>query len=274
MMKRIALALLCVLLVAGAVFAGGARERAPNRLVVGVTLFPPMNFQDEQGNWTGFDTEFALLVGERLGLEVEFQIIDWSRKFLELRAGTINAIWNGMTANVVDAQTGRQRYEDVDFTYVYMLNQQAVVIRSARAGEFQSTEDLVGKIVAAEAGSAGATIATNAVGESGSLIGTTAQIDTFIEVNSGAVDFAMVDVILAEQMAGRGDLTDLMIAPIEMPAEVYAIGFSQGSPMVARVNEVIVSLYDSGELHRIAEKYGLETRVYLTRTPIQDMVRN
>ena len=272
-MKKTVLMALCALVLAGVLLSGCNRTRDEGKLVVGVTLFPPINFQDEQGNWTGFDTDFALLVGERLGMEVEFQIIDWSRKFLELQAGTISCIWNGMTANTPDAQTGRQRYEDVDFTYSYMLNQQAIVIRSARAGEFRTAADLVGKRVAAEAGSAGATIATEAVGESGRLIGTTAQIDTFIEVNSGAVDFAMVDIILAEQMAGRGDLSALMIAPIEMPAELYAIGFPIGSPMVARVNAVIVDLFETGEIHRIAQRYGLETRVYLTRTPVRELVR-
>ena len=273
-MKKMTLVLVCFLLAAGMFFTGCRRDRNEGKLIAGVTLFPPMNFLDDNGNWTGFDTDFALVVGERLGLEVEFQQIDWSRKFIELQAGTITAIWNGMTANVVDSVTGRQRYEDVDFTYAYMLNQQAVVIRSARMNEFLSADDLIGKTVAAEAGSAGATIAANAVGESGRFIGTSAQIDSFIEVNSGAVDFAMVDILLAEQMTGAGDLADLTIAQIEMPAEVYAIGFPVGSPMVARVNQVIVDLFESGEIYSIAEKYGLETRIYLTRTPIQELVRD
>ena len=270
-MKRIVLIVLCVLIAAGTAFGSASRDRTQGRLVCGVTIFPPMNFQDEHGNWTGFDTEFARLVGARLGLEVEFQIIDWSRKFIELQAGTINAIWNGMTANVVDATTGRQRYHDVDFTYAYMLNTQAVVIRTTRVNEFQSTDDLRGKRVAAEAGSAGASFARRYIGDTGQLVGTTAQIDTFIEVKSGAVDFGMVDILLAEQLVGRGDHTDLMIAPIEMPAEVYAIGFPRGSPMVARVNRVIEDLYNSGELHALGRKYGVENRIVLIKTPIQEM---
>jgi len=272
-LKRIVLIAVCLLIAAGTVFAGGGRDRGTvqEKLVCGVTIFPPMNFQDENGNWTGFDTDFARIVGERLGMTVEFQIIDWGRKFIELRAGTINAIWNGMTANVVDAVTGRQRYHDVDFTYAYMLNTQAVVIRSSRVNEFQSTADLAGKVVAVEAGSAGASFARRYIGEGGRMVGTTAQIDTFIEVMSGAVDFGMVDILLAEQMVGRGDLTDLMIAPVEMPAEVYAIGFPVGSPMVPRVNKIIEELYNDGTLHALGRKYGVENRIVLNKTRIQDM---
>ena len=270
-MKRIALVLVCVLLAAGAVFARGGADRNAEKLVVGVTQFPPMNFLDDNGNWTGFETEFALAVGAKLGMQVEFQEIEWTRKFLELQAGMINCIWNGMTANVVDSATGRQRYEDVDFTYSYMLNQQAVVIRTTRANEFRSLQDLIGKTVAAETGSAGETIARDVVGESGRFIGTTAQIDTFIEVNAGAVDFALIDILLAEEMAGRGDLSGLMIAPIEMSAEVYAIGFPRGSPMVARVNQAIVELFGDGTMLRLAQKYGLETTLKLDTRRIQDL---
>ena len=268
-MKRIAIALICLIVICGTAFGFGQRQRDQNRIVAGVTLFPPMNYLDDNGNWTGFDTEFALAVGEKLGMEVSFQQIDWSRKFLELQAGNITAIWNGMTANVVDSVTGRPRFMDVDFTYAYMWNQQAVVIRSSRLNEFRTIEDLVGKTAAAEAGSAGATIAQNAIGEGGRLIGTTSQIDTFVEVNSGAVDFALVDILLASQMVSRGDLINLTMVVIqELPTEVYAIGFPRGSPMVARVNRVIAEMFESGELMAIAEKYGLESRLYLTTTPI------
>ena len=270
-MKKIGLIALCVLFAAGMFFTGCSGSKDDGKLICGVTLFAPMNFLDENGNWTGFDTEFAQAVGAKLGMEVEFQQIDWARKFLELQAGTISCIWNGMTANVVDGATGRQRYEDVDFTYAYMLNQQAVVIRKTRVSEFQSDEALVGKTVAAESGSAGETIAKDAVGESGRVIGSSAQIDAFIEVKSGAVDFALVDILLAEQMAGVGDNADLMIAPIEMGAEVYAIGFPKKSPMVAKVNRAIVELFDDGTMLSLAQKYGLETSLQLNRTRIQDM---
>ena len=270
-MKKIVLIALCALVLTGAVFARPGSERNEGKLICGITLYPPMNYLDESGNWTGFETEFAQAVGAKLGLQVEFQQIDWNRKFIELQAGTISCIWNGLTANVVDSVTGRQRYEDVDFSYSYMLNQQAVVIRAARAAEFRSHADLAGKTVAAEAGSAGESYAIEAVGDNGKFIGSSAQIDTFVEVKSGAVDFAMIDILLAEQMAGVGDHSDLMIAPIEMEAEVYAIGFSKGSPLTARVNQAMQELFDEGVMMRLARKYGLENSLKLDKRRIQDL---
>ncbi|MDR0271996.1 MAG: transporter substrate-binding domain-containing protein [Clostridiales bacterium] len=267
-MKKVLL--ITAIMVAALFVACGKKD---NVLVVGVTQFEPMNFLDANGNWTGFDTEFALAVGERLGMEIQFQEITWSQKFIELQAGTIDAIWNGMTANTVDSATGRPRHEDVDFSYSYMLNTQCVVIRTDRVGEFTSAADLAGRTAAAEEGSAGDTVANEVIGADGSFIGVVAQIDTFIEVKSGAVDFAVVDSILAHQIAGTGDFGDLMVAELSLGArqEVYAIGLPIGSDLVEQINNAIMELYSDGTLRRIAEKYGLEESVVIGTQPISSM---
>jgi len=265
-MKKIIFLTLAVLLIGMVSCAKDA-----DTLICGVTQFEPMNYLDENGNWTGFDTEFALLVGQKLGMKVAFQEITWSQKFVELQSGAINCIWNGMTANTVDGTTGRPRHEDVDFSYSYLLNQQCVVIRKDKAGDFTTNSDLIGKKAAAEKGSAGETIAVSAIGSGGIVIDKTKQIDTFMEVLSGAVDFAIVDSILAHQVAGRGDFSNLMVADIPMGSkmEVYAIGFRKGSDLVQKVNNAIMELYNEGALYTIAEKYGLKESLVIGRDPIR-----
>ena len=269
MKRKICLALTCILLV-GTLFAftscggsGGGGTVAPpapqrDTLVCGVTPYPPMSFEDDNGDWTGFDTEFALLVGEKLGLDVSFQLIEWSLKFVELNSGEIDAIWNGFTATAYE--DGVPRMEMADMSYSYMTNTQSVIIRSDRASEFTSAEDLNGKTLAAEAGSAGEGKANALVGESGNVIGTPYQNSTFMEVMSGAVDGAVIDMILAEQMEGSGDFADLMIADISLGHEVFAIGFRKGDPLRDRVNGAMLELYNEGVLAELAEKYGLTGR--------------
>jgi polar amino acid transport system substrate-binding protein len=177
-------------------------------LVCGVTDYEPMNFRDNAGNWIGFDTEFALLVGEKLGMEVEFQEIAWANKYIELEAGTIDVIWNGFTANAAEAATGVLRTDIVDMSYAYMLNQQCVVVKADRTGEFTSEDDLVGKTIAVESGSAGESVAQDLVGEAGTVLGAAAQVNTFVEVKAGTSDGAVVDLLLAQRMAGSGNYGD------------------------------------------------------------------
>jgi polar amino acid transport system substrate-binding protein len=232
------------------------------KLICGVTEFEPMNFRDSKGSWVGFDTELAQLVGEKLKMKVEFQEIEWGSKYNELEAGTINAIWNGFTANASESD-GRKRSEMVDFSYSYLRNQQSVVIKSSRANEFKSIGNLAGKTGTAETGSAGESFIMETIGDAGKFTGSPAQVNTFIEVKSGAVDFAVVDILLAQRLAGSGDYSDLAVADITLDFEVYAVGFKKKSDLTEKVNKALKELYDEGKMKELAKKYGLEDSLVL-----------
>lgn len=65
-------------------------------LTVGCTIFKPITYQ-ENDVWKGFDVEVAEAVGEKLGINVDFQIIDWNSKVMELNSKNVDCLWNGMT---------------------------------------------------------------------------------------------------------------------------------------------------------------------------------
>lgn len=260
--------LLCILLVFGMAvsfaFAGGGKDKGADKIVCGITEFEPMNYRNASGNWTGFETEFAQAVGEKLGLKIEFQLIDWGNKFIELNSKSIDAIWNGFTGNANESD-GTPRSSLCDMSYSYMTNQQCVVVKAERAGEFKSAGALAGKTIAAEAGSAGEAAAKDLIGGNGKIIGVPVQINSFLEVKSGASDGAVIDIILAQQIAGSGDYADLVIADITLEGEVYAVGFRKGDALRDKVNKAMAELFDEGKVQQIAKKYGLENNLLLNR---------
>ena len=258
-MKKIVCILLVLCLGVSLAFAGGGGDRS-SKLICGVTEYEPMNYR-AGGKWTGFDTEIAQLVAKKLGLTAEFQLIEWSQKFAELNSRAIDAIWNGFTATA--SEDGVPRIQLCDMSYSYMLNTQCVVIRTARSRDFTSRASLVGKSIAAEAGSAGESTAKTLAGANARIVGVAAQINSFIEVKSGAVDCAVIDIILARQITGTGDYTDLTIANIPLDDEVYAIGFRKGDPLRDKVNQALKELYDDGTMLAVAKKYGLEKNLVL-----------
>ena len=67
------------------------------KMTIGYTVYEPMNYTDADGNFTGFDTELATAVCEKLGVEPDFVEINWDTKIVELDAKSIDCIWNGMT---------------------------------------------------------------------------------------------------------------------------------------------------------------------------------
>ena len=90
-------------------------------LIVGITDFEPMDYQDANGEWIGFDADMARLVGEKLGVKVEFVVIDWDNKIMELDSKNIDVVWNGMTltSEVTSA---------MECTNPYCNNAQVVVV--------------------------------------------------------------------------------------------------------------------------------------------------
>ena len=73
-----------------------------------------------------------------------------------------------------------------------------------------------------------------------------------------------MDIVLAQNVCGKGDFTDLMIVEdIELASEVYAIGFEKGSELTAKVNDAIKTLFENGKIDELATKYGFENVVKL-----------
>ena len=89
-------------------------------LVVGITDFEPMDYKDGD-EWIGFDADMARVVGEKLGVDVQFVEIDWDTKTMELESKNIDVVWNGMT--LTDEVTS-----SMECTNAYCNNAQVVVV--------------------------------------------------------------------------------------------------------------------------------------------------
>ena len=251
-MKKI-LALLCaILMLVGCLTACGTK--APT-VVVGYTIYAPMNYLDEGGELIGFDTDLAKAVFEGLGYEVVFKEINWDNKYTDLNSNAIDCVWNGFTCNTAD-DDGVARAEKVDFSYNYMENLQVVVVK--KDAGIASAADLNGKIGSAEAGSAGESYAK---GFEGIVYkGAVKQTDSLMEVNAGTADFAVLDAQLAKSYCGKGDYANLQIVDaLSSDVEYYAIGFKKGSELTAKVNEQLEKLAADGTIAALAKKYGVET---------------
>ena len=263
-MKKLLAIILALVMTVGAVFTMSSCAKDDNTLVCGVTIFKNMNEQNPDGTWTGFESEFAMEVGKIIGMEVKFQEIDWGEKYNELNSGAIDCIWNGFTANSSD--NGVKRSELVDFSYGYMLNQQCIVVKKDNLANYTSEASLKGKTACAEGTSAGEAYAKE-VTDADKVLVATAQIDAFREVKAGAVDFIVVDIILAQNICGQADYADLAIVEaIELDSEIYAIGFKKGSDLTAKVNAAIKELEANGKLMEIARKYGFENVLKVSET--------
>ena len=165
-------------------------------LKIGITIFAPMNYYDEDGKLIGFDTEFAEAVCAKLGVTPEFIEINWDTKEIELAAKNIDCIWNGLTVT-------EERRENMEFSVPYIFNKQVVVIRTADKDKFQTAEDLANAKLTAEISSAGeGAIADHPILSGAPYTAMQKQTDTLLEVKSGNADAAVLDYTAATSLVG------------------------------------------------------------------------
>lgn len=164
------------------------------KLVIGITDYKPMDYKEEDSSeWIGFDADLAKLVCEKLGVTAEFKEIEWDNKLLNLKAGTIDCIWNGMT--ITDEVTGA-----ADVTKAYMENRQVAVVLKKNADKYSGIDKMSGVRIAAESGSAGEKFITSNSSLSEGLVQVGSQSDAFLEVMSGKSEVAIVDYMMARAL--------------------------------------------------------------------------
>ncbi len=220
------------------------------KMIIGYTVYAPMNYTDESGNFTGFDTELAMLICEKLGVEPEFLEINWDTKEVELNAKSIDCIWNGLTITPA-------RQETMEITQPYVKNAQVVLMKAG--ADYSDTSSLIGKSVAAEQGSAGeSTIKDDANLSQAIYVPKTQQTDCLLEVKAGTADAAVLDLTLAKTMTGEGtNYQDLAIVD-RLAEEDYGVAFRKGSDVCSAVNGIFDELTADGTMNALAEKYGLD----------------
>lgn len=223
-------------------------------MIIGITYFEPMNYLDDSGELTGFETEFAEKVCEKLGVEPKFQKIDWESKEVELNAKTIDCLWNGLTIN-------DERKENMDISTPYMENKQVLVTKKENADKFKTADSLNGKTVVAEKKSAGEDVAkSDEFFKEADYVSVDSQAKALLEVKSGTADAAVIDYVMSIGTLKNGsDYSDLQVVEgKEFAPEQYGVAFRKNSSeTVNKVNEAMQELADEGELEKIADKYNL-----------------
>lgn len=226
-------------------------------MIIGYTEFAPMNYKNDDGEFVGFETEFAKAVCEELGVEAKFQLISWEAKETELAAKTIDCIWNGMTITP-------ERLEAMSISTPYMANKQVLIVKAENADKYLKPEDMDGAKIVAEIESAGEGVAKeDAFFAKAQYTSVADQATALMEVASGVSDGCVVDYVLSIGMIGEGtDYEDLVVVDsLAFADEEYGIAFRKDSDVTAAVNEAISALVANGKLQEIAANYKLEAQL-------------
>ena len=225
--------------------------QANGKLVVGITDFAPMDYQNDAGEWIGFDADMAKAFAASLGVEAEFVEIDWDNKIMELGAKTIDCVWNGMTLT-------DEVLSSMACSNAYCNNSPVVVVPADKAADYQSAEACSSLNFAVESGSAGKA-EVEKLGYSFTEVKD--QATALMEVAAGTSDAAVIDSLMAGAMVGTSTSYDSLTYTVSLNAEEgeqYGVGFRQGSDLAEALNEFFKTAYADGSMQACAETYGIQ----------------
>lgn len=220
-------------------------------LIVGLDdTFAPMGFRDESDNLVGFDIDLATKVGEKLGVNIKFQPIDWNSKELELSSKRIDCIWNGMSAT-------KSRQEEMSLTKKYLNNR--IVIMTIDGGKAVTSKDDLKdmKIGTQEGSSALETMIKDE--DYDSFKDNISEFPTYDEVildmQAGRLDCMVVDEVLGEYKNSK--LTEkFIVSDINFGDDFYAIGCRKGETDLAdKINEALSILIEEKTAEVISNKW-------------------
>lgn len=257
-MKRfttIILAIIAVFAVLSGCSNSEETKDSKDTLIIGIDdKFAPMGFRDEANEIVGFDIDYAKAAAEKMGVEVEFQPIDWKTKETELSSGRIDLIWNGYT--ITD-----ERKAKVLFTNPYLKNAQVVV--TLTDSKLSKLDDLAGKVVGLQSLSS-ASDALNSNPVKSKIKTITEYSDNVLalsDLKAGRVDAVVIDeVVINYYMAKEKDafkILDESLAP-----EEYGVGVKKGNEeLLNKLQKALDEMNEDGTAAEISKKWFGEDKL-------------
>ena len=205
--------------------------------------YPPFESLDENNNIVGFDVDLMNLIGEDLGVEVEIVGQSFDGLIPALLAKQIDVIAAGLTIT-------EERKEAVDFSTPYISGPNVVVTRTDTA-DISGLENLVGKSVAVQIGSAQEAIANSVEG---------AEVKSYNLFTDAAlaVQTRQADAMILHRSVGQvfaEQYPDLQIVA-ELDSVETGLAFNKDCPdLTEAVNGSLVKLEENGQMQELVAKW-------------------
>lgn len=231
---------------------GSASGESSSVVVVGTNpTFAPFEYQDDEGNMTGFDLDLMTAIGEDQGFDVEFQSLEFDALTGALTTGQIDAVAAGMSITP-------ERLESVAFSDPYIDASLSIMV-AADNNDINNADDLAGKTVAAQIGTTGADEVA-ALQEAGT-IAEGKILDNYNtclqELINGGCDAVIVDLPVGEEYVDqRPDDVKLVGEPYQ--AVFYGIAVDpENTELLDKINAGLAAVIEDGTYDELCEKYEL-----------------
>jgi ABC-type amino acid transport substrate-binding protein len=228
--------------------ASATPQAETTKLVLGTSAdYAPFEFHktiDGKDTIVGFDIEVAKEIAKDMGAELEIQDMDFDGLLLALSTDKVDMVISGLTPT-------EERKQNVDFSDIYYLTEQGVLVAKDRAMEITSLDNLKGAKIGVQKGSIQEGIAQEIEGAKLTALAKIPEL--VLELTTGRVDAIILEKPVADQYAATQDKIIVSDVKIEQPEEEagVAIAVKKGNQeLVDKINGTISRLKDSGDMDR------------------------
>lgn len=225
----------------------GPAALADGTLIVATEgTYPPFSYhEDGAGELTGYDVEVAKAVGEKLGVEVQFEETQWDAIFAGLDAGRFETIANQVTIN-------DERKAKYTFSTPYTLSPGVIVVPEDNT-DITSFDDLEGKTTAQSMSSNWGALAEESGADVQAVEGW-AQSIALLE--QGRIDATINDKLTFLDYAKQHPDAPIKIAAETPEAGEMAFVFTKENAELAEaIDGALAELAEDGTLAELGEQF-------------------
>jgi len=226
------------------------------KLIVGTSAdYPPYEFHllnEKEGDLVGIDIDIARAIANELGVELEIKDLVFSRIFETLASGNIDIAIAGLHPT-------EDRKKVVNFSDIYLMAIQSLLIRKENSDRIKTIEDLRGKKVGVQRESLQESMARSAVSSAEFVVRDTIE-ELIIILSKNIVD----TVILEEPVADSYTLRHKDFLSIKLKQFDYLLGSAIAvrkgdDDLLKEVNRILAKLKSENKIDEFVTRAKILT---------------
>lgn len=226
--------------------AAESEALADGVLTVGTNAeFPPFEYVDDNGEADGFDMALCKAIGEKLGVEVKIENMEF--------ASLVSSIGSKIDIAAAGMTVTDERKESVDFSNPYYEAVQYVIVPAD--SDIAAADDLKDKTIGVQLGTTGDFIAEE---YTSNVAQYNKAVDAVNDLVNGKVDVVIIDKnpALVFETKFEGKVKAIEGAQFGFETEEYAIALPKGDTALAdAVNGAIDELKADGTFDELVKTY-------------------
>jgi len=225
------------------------RVKTAKKLVVAVdTTYPPMEYV-ENGKIVGFDVDLAKEIAKQLGVEAQFESVDWDGILSGLTAKRYDMIMSSM--NITE-----ERLKQVNFVEYAKMSQ---VFVSKKGTSVKTDKELAGKVVVVQADTTSheyvEELKKNTVKDIKEIRSFKGATDAFLEVKNGRGDVIVIDEPVGLYYANKDAATFAITGHAIAPEPIGIAVRKEDVDLKNALEKAVKDLQANGTVKKVSETW-------------------